>query len=83
VSGVLSTTLQIIMMLALVFLGGYLFIERQYNITLLYALLGTGLAGYAAEIFYFLLFKIQKIIVKKRGGKTLEQEIVENVEKRY
>ncbi len=83
VSGVLSTTLQIIMMLALVFLGGYLFIERQYNITLLYALLGTGLAGYAAEIFYFLLFKIQKIIVKKRGGKTLEQEIVETVEKRY
>ena len=82
VSGVLSTTLQIIMMLALVFLGGYLFIERQYNITLLYALLGTGLAGYAAEIFYFLLFKVQKIIVKKRGGKTLEQEIVENIEKR-
>lgn len=82
VSGVLSTTLQIIMMLALVFLGGYLFIERQYNITLLYALLGTGLAGYAAEIFYFLLFKVEKIIVKKRGGKTLEQEIVENIEKR-
>lgn len=82
VSGVLSTTLQIVMMLALVFFGGYLFIEHQYNITLLYALLGTGLAGYGAEIFYFLLFKIQKIRAKRKGGKTLEQEIIENVEKR-
>ncbi len=83
VSGFLSTSLQIFMMLALVFLGGYLFLEKQYNLSLAYALVGTGLAAYAAEIFYYVLFKIQKIRAKKNPGeKTFEQQIVEYTENR-
>lgn len=56
-SGFLATSLQIVVMLSLVFIAGYLFIEKQYNVRMLYALLGTGMAGYAAEIFYFLFLK--------------------------
>lgn len=83
VSGFLSTSLQIFMMLALVFFGGYLFLEKQYNLSLAYALVGTGLAAYAAEIFYYVLFKIQKIRAKKNPGeKTFEQQIVEYTENR-
>lgn len=84
VSGFLSTSLQIIMMLALVFFGGWTFLEKQYNISLAYALIGTGLAAYAAEIFYFLLFKIEKKIAKRNpnSGKTFEQNIVDITENR-
>lgn len=82
VSGFLSTSLQIIMMLGLVFFAGWLFLEKQYNITLVYALVGTGMAAYAAEIFYYILFKIQKIWAKRHpnSGKTFEQQIVEYTE---
>lgn len=59
-SGFLSTSTQIIVMMSLVFISGYFFIEKQYNIRMLYALLGTGMGGYAAEIFYFLLLKWRK-----------------------
>lgn len=59
-SGFLSTSAQIVIMLSLVFVAGYLFIEKQYNVKLLYALLGTGMGGYAAELFYFLLLKWKK-----------------------
>lgn len=84
VSGFLSTSLQIIMMLGLSFFGGYVFLVKQYNISLSYALVGTGLAGYAAEIFYFIYFKIEKKLAKKNpnGGKTFEEKIVEYTENR-
>ncbi len=59
-SGFMSTSTQIIVMMSLVFISGYFFIEKQYNIRMLYALLGTGMGGYAAEIFYFLLLKWRK-----------------------
>ncbi len=59
-SGFLSTSTQIVVMISLVFISGYFFIEKQYNIRMLYALLGTGMGGYAAEIFYFLLLKWRK-----------------------
>ena len=47
-------------MLALVFVSGYLFVEKHYNVKLMYALLGTGLGAYAAEIFYFIWLKWKK-----------------------
>lgn len=61
-SGFLSTSLQIFIMLALLAVGGYLFMEKHYNVRMLYALLGTGLGGYAAEIFYFIWLKIKKML---------------------
>lgn len=59
-SGFLSTSIQIILMLTLVFVSGYLFVEKHYNVKLMYALLGTGLGAYAAEIFYFIWLKWKK-----------------------
>ncbi len=64
-SGFLSTSLQLIIMLSLVFVAGYMFMEKQYNVRLLYALLGTGIAGYAAEIFYFIWLKVKKMLGQK------------------
>ncbi len=59
-SGVLGTTTQIVVMMTTVFVAGYLFIEKQYNVRMLYALLGTGMGGYAAQLYYFLLLRWQR-----------------------
>ncbi len=75
-SGFLSTSLQLIIMLSLVFVAGYLFIEKQYNVKLLYALLGTGLAGYAAEIFYFIWLRVKKMLGQKTPDVIVKEEPV-------
>lgn len=63
-------------MLSLVFVAGYLFIEKQYNVKLLYALLGTGLAGYAAEIFYFIWLRVKKMLGQKTPDVIVKEEPV-------
>jgi CHASE2 domain-containing sensor protein len=59
-SGFLATSTQIVLVIFLLFIGGYLFMEKQYNVRLVYALLGTGMGGYSGEIFYFLYLKWRK-----------------------
>ena len=56
-SGFMITVAQLILMFVLIFLAAYLFINYQCNMGLLYVMLGTGLAGFCAEIHYFTIMK--------------------------
>lgn len=57
-SGFMITVAQLILMFVLIFLAAYIFINHQCNMGLLYVMLGTGLAGFCAEIHYFVLMKL-------------------------
>lgn len=58
-SGFMITVSQLVLMFVLVFLAAYLFINYQCNMGLLYVMLGTGVAGFCAEIHYFVLMKLK------------------------
>ena len=71
---VVAAFFAVVVVFFVVDLAGYLFIEKQYNVRLLYALLGTGLAGYAAEIFYFIWLRIKKMLGQKTPDVIVKDE---------
>lgn len=54
IAGLVMNVYQIILLLALAFIGGMIFIKFNYNINLVYTMLGIGLAGFSTDLFYYL-----------------------------
>lgn len=54
IAGLVMNVYQIVLLLALAFIGGLVFVKFNYNINLVYTMLGIGLAGFSTDLFYYI-----------------------------
>ena len=65
ISGLVMNVYQVILLLLMAFVGGIVFLKLNYNINLIYAMLGIGLAGFSTDLWYY--------VVTTRGYKWLRR----------
>ncbi len=46
---------QVVLLLILAFIGGITFLKLRYDINLVYAMLGIGLAGFSTDLWYYII----------------------------
>ena len=61
---------QVVLLLILAFIGGITFLKLRYDINLVYAMLGIGLAGFSTDLWYYIITtRPYKFICRKLSGK--------------
>jgi len=90
ISGLVMNVYQICLLLLLAFVGAMSFLKLNYNINMIYTMLGIGLAGFSTDLWYYIittrLYKwvkngllklINKIKIKIKDRKRKEETQVE------
>ena len=70
IAGLVMNVYQVVLLLILAFIGGITFLKLRYDINLVYAMLGIGLAGFSTDLWYYIITtRPYKFICRKLSGK--------------
>lgn len=83
IAGLVMNVYQLALLLILAFIGGIIFLKLRYDINLVYAMLGIGLAGFSTDLWYYItttrLYQFLSKWVKRapKASETNEEDINE------